>query len=145
MSWYPAETNMCNFVTQQTEEVHDMANKGVLSVFTLNSLQAGHWVREDNYIMVNWTHVLVIVLCQGDGCSLSSKDGAVVWQSFGQLVAGCLAVLEVAIDDCCCLYSLIHFRAISIDFIVWSLMSFTILVELSLGLLSGDHTFAQFN
>ena len=35
------------------------------------------------------------------GCSLSSKDGAVVWQSFGQLEAGCLTILEMAIDDCC--------------------------------------------
>ena len=79
MAWYLAETNMCAFVIQQPEEVHDMANKRVLSVFTLNRLQAGHWVRVHNYIVVDWAHVLVIVQCQSDGCSLSSKDGAVVW------------------------------------------------------------------
>ena len=84
MAWYPAETNMCAFVIQQPEEVHDMANKRVISVFTLNRLQAGHWVRINYYIVVDWAHMLVIVQCQSDGCSLSSKDGAVVWQSFGQ-------------------------------------------------------------
>ena len=45
MAWYAAETNMCAFVIQQPKEVHDMANKRVISVFTLNRLQAGHWVR----------------------------------------------------------------------------------------------------
>ena len=34
---------------------------------------------------MNWTHVSVIVQCQNDGCSLTSKDGAVVWQSFGSV------------------------------------------------------------
>ena len=76
MAWYPAETNMCAFVIQQPEQVHDMANKRVLSVFILNRLQAGHWVRVNYYIVVDWAHVLVIVQCQNDGCSLSSKDGA---------------------------------------------------------------------
>ena len=38
MAWYPAETNMSAFVTEQPEEAHDMANKRVLSVFTLNRL-----------------------------------------------------------------------------------------------------------
>ena len=59
-----------------------MANKRVLGVFTLNCVQTGHWVRVDYYIMMDWAHVLVIVQCQTDGCSLSCKDGAVVWQSF---------------------------------------------------------------
>ena len=49
--------------------------------------------------MMDWAHVLVIVHCQTDGCSLSCKDGAVVWQSFGQLAAGCLKILEMAVDD----------------------------------------------
>ena len=89
MARYPAEANMCAFVAQWPEEVHDMANKRVLSVFALYRLQAGHWVRVDHHIVVNWAHVLVIVQCQGDGCSLSSKDGAVVWKSFGQVAAGC--------------------------------------------------------
>ena len=49
--------------------------------------------------MMDWAHVLVIVQCHTDGCSLSCKDGAVVWQSFGQLAAGCLTILEMAVDD----------------------------------------------
>ena len=100
MAWYPTETNMCAFVIQQPKEVHDMANKRVLSVFTLNRLQAGHWVRVNYYIVMGWAHVLAIVQCQGDGCSLSSKDDAVVWQSFGQVAAGCLTILEMAVDNC---------------------------------------------
>ena len=75
-------------VTQWPEQVHDMANKRVLGAVTLNCLQKEHWFRVDHYIMMDWAHVLVIVQCQTDGCSLCCKDGAVVWQSFGQLVAG---------------------------------------------------------
>ena len=106
MAWYPAETNICVFVIQQPEEVHDMANKRVLSVFTLNRLQAGHWVRVNYYIVVDWALVLVIVQCQSDGCSLSSKDGANVWQSFGQVAKSCLTILEMTVDNCRCPYSL---------------------------------------
>ena len=76
--------------------------KSVLSVFTLNRLQAGHWVRLDHHIVMNWAHVLVIVQCQSDGCNLSSKDGAVVWQSFGWVLAGCLTILEMVVDECSC-------------------------------------------
>ena len=61
VTWYPAETNMCTLVTQWPEQVHDMANKRVLGVFTLNCLQTGHWVRVDYYIMMDWAHVFVIV------------------------------------------------------------------------------------
>ena len=118
-----------------------MANKRVLCVFTLDCLQTGHWVRVGYYIMVDWAHVLVIIQCQTDSCSLSCKDGAVVWQSFGQLVAGCLTILEMAVDDCCCPHSLVHLGAISVDFIMRSL-HFTILTDLSLGFLFGDHMFA---
>ena len=85
--------------------------------------------------------MLVIVQCQTDGCSLSCKDGAIVWQSFGKLAAGCLAILEMVVDDCCCPRSLLHFGAISVDIIMGSLR-FMILTELSLGFLSGDHAFA---
>ena len=60
---------------------------------------------------------------------------------FGQLAAGCLTILEMAVDDHCCPHSLVHFGAISVDFIMWS-SCFMILIELSLGFLSGDHTFA---
>ena len=134
------ETNTCALVTQWPEQVHDMANKRVLGVFTLNCLQTGHWVRVDCYIMMDWAHVLVIVQCQTDGCSLSCKDGAIVKQTFGQLGAGCLTILEMAVDDRRCPHSLVHFGAISVDFIMWSLC-FTKLVELSLGFLSRDHAF----
>ena len=64
--------------------------------------------------MVNWTHVSVIVQCQSDGCSLSCTDGAVVWQSFGQLAAGCLTILEMAVDDRRCPHSLVNFGALSV-------------------------------
>ena len=80
------------------------------------SIACKHWVRVDHYIVMDWAHVLVIVQCQSDGCSLSCKDGAVVWQSFGQLAAGCLTILEMAV----------HFGAISVYFIMRSLR-FTIL------------------
>ena len=66
-------------------------NKRGFDVFTLNCLQTGHCVRVDHYIVMDWAHVLVIVQCrQSDGCIISCKDDAVVRQSFGQLVAGCL-------------------------------------------------------
>ena len=119
-----------------------MANKRVLGVFTLNCLQTGHWVKVDNYIVMDWAHVLVIVQRQTDGCSLSCKYGAVVWQSFGQLAAGCPIILEMAGDGPRCPHSLVHFGAISVDFIVWSLC-FTKLIELSLSFLSGDHAFTN--
>ena len=63
--------------------------------------------------MVDRVHVLVIVQRQTDGCSLSCKDGAVVWQSFGQLAAGCLTILEMAVDDRRCPHFLVHFGAIN--------------------------------
>ena len=62
-------------------------------------LQTGHWVRVDHHIMMDWVHVLVIVQCQTDGCSLSCKDGAVVWQSFGQLAAGWGRVTHICVGN----------------------------------------------
>ena len=120
MAWYPAETNMCAFVIQQPKEVHDMAKERILSVFTLNRLEAGHWVRVNYYIVVDWADVFVIVQCQSVCCSLSSKYGTVVWQSFGQVAAGCLTILEMAVDNCRCPHSLVYFGAISEDFVVLS-------------------------
>ena len=70
------------------------------AVFPLHRLQAGYWVRVDYYIMVNRIHVPVIVQCQIDGCSINSKDGAVVWQSFRAMAVGCLTILEMEVDDC---------------------------------------------
>ena len=106
---------------------------------TLNCLQTGHWVRVNHFIVMDWAHVLVIV--QTDGCSLSCKDGAFVWQSFGKLAAGCLTILETAVDDRRCHYSLVHLGAISVNIIMRSLR-FMILTELDLGFLSGNHAFA---
>ena len=37
-----------------------------------------HWVRVNYNIMSHWLHVLIIVQCQSDGCSLSSKNCAVI-------------------------------------------------------------------
>ena len=71
----------------------------LFGAFTINCLQTGHWVRVDHYILMDWGHVLVIVQCQTDSCSLSHKDGAVAWQSFGQLAAGYLIILEMVVDD----------------------------------------------
>ena len=49
---------------------------------------------------------------------------------------------EMAVDDCYCPHCLIYFGALSVDFIVRSL-SFTMLIELNRGFLSGDNTFAH--
>ena len=92
--------------------------------------------------MVNWVHVPVIVQCQCDGGSLSSRDGAVVSHSFEQMAASCLTYLEMAIDNCCFPYPLVHFGSISVDFVVWSL-SLTKFIEFSLGFMAGNHAFAN--
>ena len=63
----------------------------------------------------------IVVQCQGDGCCLSSKDGTVIWDSFGQLAAGRLTIPEMAVDDRCCPHSLINLRSVSVDIIMWSL------------------------
>ena len=69
----PAETDILAFLAQYTEDVCDIANDRVLGIFTLNWLLAGHRVRLDNYIVSYWVHVMIIVLCQSDSCSISSK------------------------------------------------------------------------
>ena len=118
-----------------------MTNKRVLGVFTLICLQTRHWVRVDYYIVMNWTHVSVIVQGQSDGCSVSSKDGAIVWQSLDswqQAVSPSRKWWLMAAAA----PTLIHFGAICVNFIMWSLC-FMILIELSLGFFSGDHTFAH--
>ena len=43
----------------------------------------------------------IIVQYQGDGCSLSRKDGAIIWKSFVQLAASRLTILEMVVDCCC--------------------------------------------
>ena len=59
--------------------------------------------------------------------------------SLGQLAAGFLTILEMAVYNYRCPHSLVKFGAISINCIVWSLWP-VILIELSLGFLSGGHT-----
>ena len=142
MAWHPAEANTCAFVAQCPEEVHDMTNERVFRILALNCLQARHWVRVEYNIVLYRVHVPIIVQCQGNGCSLSSKDGAVIQESLGQLAAGLLTILEIAIDDCCRPNPLVNLRSISVDFIVWSLC-IMILSEFGLSLLSGDHTFTH--
>ena len=72
----------------------------VLSAFAFNWPQTGHKVRINDYIVPDWLHVPIIVQCQSDACSLSSNDGAAVWQSFVLVAASCPTILEMAVDDC---------------------------------------------
>ena len=124
---YPAETDTCTSIGQSPDDVRDITNKRILSTFAHNR------------------HVLITVQSQiqsnpvqsqSDGCSLSSKDGAVVRESFGQVAASCLTILEMAADDHCCptLSRLSWIRRV--DFVMWSL-PVTILIEFGLGFMSG--------
>ena len=137
--WHGIEqkTNMCAFVVQRTAEVHGVTNARVISVFKLKWLQRRHWVGIDNHIMPNWAHVPIIVQCQSDGHSFSSKDVAVAWQSCEEVAASCHAILKMEIDDCHCSQPLIHFGSVGVDFIMYCL-SFTRPIELGLGCLSID-------
>ena len=67
MAWHPAEADMGAFVAQCPEEVHDIADERVFSIFALNRLQARQWVRVDYNIVLYRIHVLIIVQRQGDG------------------------------------------------------------------------------
>ena len=67
------KTNTCAFVAQCPEEVHNMTYERVFRIFALNRLQARHWVWVEYNIMLYRLHVPIIVQCQGNGCSLSSK------------------------------------------------------------------------
>ena len=116
--------------------------RGFVSIFAFNRLQARHWVRVDYDIVLYRIHVPIIVQCQCDCCCLSSKYGTVIWESFGQLAASRLTILEMAVDYRCCPHSLVDLRSVSVDFIVWSL-SIAILSEFGLSLFSCDHAFAD--
>ena len=142
MAWHPAEADTCAFVAQSPDSVHDMTNERVFRIFALNCLQARHWVWLENNIVIYRIHVPIIVQCQCNGCSLSSKDSAVIWESLGQLVAGRLTILEMVVDDRCCSHPLVDLRSISVDFIMWSL-SIMILSEFCLNLFSTDHKFTH--
>ena len=76
------------FVAQCPEEVHDMTNERVFCILALNRLQARHWVRVEYNIVLYRVHVPIIVQCQGNGCSLSSKDGAVIRESVIDVLTG---------------------------------------------------------
>ena len=142
MAWYPAEAATSAFVAQCPEDIYEMANERVVSIFALNCPQSRHWVRVDYGIVLYRIHVPIVVQCQGDGCCLSSKDGIVIWESLGQLVESRLTILEMAVDDRCCPHSLVNLRSVSVDFIMWS-FSIAILSEFGLRLFSCDHTFAH--
>ena len=141
MAWYSAEADTSAFVAQCPEEIHDPANERVVSIFAFNYLQARHRVRVDYDIMLYRIHMPIIIQCQCDGCCLSSEDGTVIWESFGQLAAS-LTILEMAVDDRGCPHSLVNLRSVSIDFIMCSL-SIVILSEFGLSLFSCDHTFSR--
>ena len=142
MTWHPTEADTGAFFAQYPEEIHDMATERVVSIFALNCLQARHWVRVDYNIVLYRIHVPVIVQCQCECCRLSSKDGTVILESFGQLAASRLTNLEIAVDDHYCPHSLVNLWSVSVDFIMWSL-SIVILSEFGLNLFSCDHTFAH--
>ena len=136
MAWHPAEADTSAFVAQCPEEIHDLANERVVSIFAFNCLQARHWVRVDYDTMLCRIHVPIIVQCQCDCCCLSSKDGNGIWESFGEPFASRLTILEV--DDRCWPHSLVNLRS----FIMWSL-SIAILSEFCLSLFSCNFTFAH--
>ena len=142
MAWHPDEADTSAYVAQCPKDIHDLANKRVVSIFALNCPQARHWVRVDYEIMLYMINATIIVQCQCDGCCLSSKDGTVIWESFGQLVASRFTILEMVVDDRCCTHSLVNLRSVSVDLIMWSL-SITIPSEFCLSLFSCDHTFAH--
>ena len=86
---HPAEADTCAFVPQCPKEAHDtcMTNERVFRLFALNRLPARHRVGVEYNIVRYEIHVPVFVQCQGNGCRLSSKDGAVILECFGQLAA----------------------------------------------------------
>ena len=85
-------------------------------------------------IVLYRNHVPIIVQCQGNGCSHSSKNGVVVQESFGHLATGHPTILEIAVGDRRCPHHLVNLRSVSSDFIMWSL-SIMILSEFGLGLI----------
>ena len=121
MAWHPAEADTSAFVAQCPEEIHDLANERVVGIFSHNCLQARHFVSVDYNIVLYRIHMPIVGQCQGDGCCLSSKYGTVIWESFGQLAASRLTILEMAVDDPCCPHSLVNLRSVSVDFIMRSL------------------------
>ena len=126
MAWQQAEAA---FVAQCPDDIHDLTNERVVSIFALNCLQARHWVRVDYDAVLYRINVPIIVQCQCGVCYLSSKDSAVVWEPFGQLAASRRH------------HALVNLRYVSVNFSMWSL-SIAILSELGLSLFC-DHTFAH--
>ena len=50
-----------------------------------------------------------------------NKDGPSVWQSFGHVAAGCLTILEMAVDDYRFFHPLVHLGPVGVHFITRSL------------------------
>ena len=118
------------FLAQCPEEVHDMANKKIFIIFALNCLETRHWCGEDYSIVLYRTQDPIKVQCQGDGCSISGKDGAIIRDSSRQTAVSLLTILEMAFNDRCWSHSLVNLRSFSVDAIMGTL-SITILTETS--------------
>ena len=142
MAWHPAEADTSPFVSQCPEEIHDLANQRVFCIFALNCLEATYWVRVDYDIALYRTYVLIIVQCQGNGRCHSSKDRTVIWESFGQLAASPLIILDWWLMSECWCPLLLDLRSVSVDIIIWSL-GIAILNEFGLSLFTCDHAFAH--
>ena len=94
------------FVTHCPEEGRDLASERVFGISPLNPLRTRHWVRVDYDIVLYRIHVPKIVYWHGDDCLLGSKDGTVIWESFGQLPATGPTIMKMAVDNHCCPHSL---------------------------------------
>ena len=93
--WPGSQQDISAFVAQCPEEVHDMATE-MVSPFSL-SLACNQHMESEYTTVLYRVRVPIILQCQGDGSTLSSNDTAVIWQSYGQLVASRLAILKTAI------------------------------------------------
>ena len=92
-----------------------LANERVISIFVLNCLLERHLVSV-NYVLYR-IHVPIKIQPQSDPLSLSNKDGTVIQDSFGHVMASCLTILEVTIDNSCP-NSRDHLGSINVDFIM---------------------------
>ena len=140
MAWHPAEADTRAFVSQCPKEVHDITNEGIFHIFTINHQQARHRIRLEYNIMHYRIHVPIIVQSQGNGCSLSSIDDAVIRESFRHLAVRRLTILWMVVDDRWCPHPLVNLWSVSVDHTVWSLI-IVILSEFSSSLFSSDHAF----
>ena len=99
MAWHRAEA-------QCPEEVH-MSNQGFEHLrpqLPASKTSSPSRIQHRVYRI----HVPIIVQWHGNGCSLSSKDGSVIRESFGQLTTGRLTMLEMAVDDRRCPHPIVN-------------------------------------